>query len=139
MYMQNSITYILQSYVQFLFFSRCNTPTSTHRYSQRQLQVIQSDFARLQAETESAEEAAKKEYNEFMEDSKVLLFAGNRLFISWVCRSWWVGVVNCVAHDGYGHFVIQVDKATKSKTAEHKTGKKKTKIQEWKTWKTLTG
>jgi len=57
------------------------------------MEVIQSDFARLQAETESAEEAAKKEYNEFMEDSKV-------------------------------------DKATKSKTAEHKTGKKKTKIQE---------
>lgn len=36
----------------------------------------------------------------------------------------------------HGFMDIQVDKATKSKTAEHKTGKKKTKIQEWKTWKT---
>ena len=27
---------------------------------------------------------------------------------------------------------IKVDKATKSKTAEHKTGKKQTKTQEWK-------
>ena len=34
-------------------------------------QVIQSDFARLQAETEAAEEAAKAEYEEFMEDSQV--------------------------------------------------------------------
>ena len=57
------------------------------------MEVIQSDFARLQAETEAAEEAAKAEYEEFMEDS-------------------------------------QVDKATKSKTAEHKTGKKQTKTQE---------
>ena len=104
--MQNSITYILQSYVQFLFFSRCDTPTSTHRYSQRQLQVIQSDFARLQAETESAEEAAKKEYNEFMEDSKVLELPETVCLFPGICRSWWVGVVSCVAHDGYGHFVI---------------------------------
>ena len=35
------------------------------------LEVIESDFARLQAETEAAEEAGKKEYQEFMEDSKV--------------------------------------------------------------------
>lgn len=35
------------------------------------VQVIQSDFARLQAETEAAEEAAKAEYEEFMEDSQV--------------------------------------------------------------------
>ena len=35
------------------------------------LEVIESDFARLQAETESAEEAGKKEYEEFMEDSKL--------------------------------------------------------------------
>ena len=34
-------------------------------------QVIASDFARLQAETQAAEEAAKAEYEEFMEDSKV--------------------------------------------------------------------
>ncbi|CAJ1405721.1 unnamed protein product [Effrenium voratum] len=57
------------------------------------LEVIQSDFARLQAETESAEEAGKKEYDEFMEDSKV-------------------------------------DKATKTKSAEHKAGKKSSKSQE---------
>jgi len=35
------------------------------------IEVIQSDFARLEAETESAEAAAKKEYDEFMHDSKV--------------------------------------------------------------------
>ena len=35
------------------------------------VQVIASDFARLQAETQAAEEAAKAEYEEFMEDSKV--------------------------------------------------------------------
>ena len=35
------------------------------------LEVIQSDFAQLQAETEAAEEAGLKEYQEFMEDSKV--------------------------------------------------------------------
>merc|ERR1719310_1765192 len=35
------------------------------------LEVIQSDFARLQADTESSEEQAKKEYDQFMEDSKI--------------------------------------------------------------------
>mmetsp|Transcript_56106 Transcript_56106/g.131158 ORF Transcript_56106/g.131158 Transcript_56106/m.131158 type:complete len:633 (+) Transcript_56106:73-1971(+) len=35
------------------------------------LEVIESDFARLQAETEAAEESGKKEYTEFMEDSKL--------------------------------------------------------------------
>merc|ERR1719352_1352280 len=35
------------------------------------LEVIQSDFARLQADTESSETTAKKEYDQFMEDSKV--------------------------------------------------------------------
>ncbi|CAE7635361.1 hdhd3 [Symbiodinium sp. CCMP2592] len=35
------------------------------------LEVIQSDFAQLQAETEAAEESGLKEYQEFMEDSKV--------------------------------------------------------------------
>jgi len=34
------------------------------------LEVIQSDFARLEAETKAAEEAGQKEYNEFMTDSK---------------------------------------------------------------------
>jgi len=57
------------------------------------LEVIEADFARLQAETESAEEAGKKEYEEFMEDSKL-------------------------------------DKATKTKTKEHKSSKKQAKSQE---------
>ncbi|CAE7245790.1 unnamed protein product, partial [Symbiodinium pilosum] len=57
------------------------------------LEVIESDFARLQAETESAEEAGKKEYEEFMQDSKL-------------------------------------DKATKTKTVEHKSSKKQAKSQE---------
>jgi len=35
------------------------------------LEVIQSDFARLETETQSAEETAQKEYDEFMTDSKV--------------------------------------------------------------------
>lgn len=35
------------------------------------MEVIESDFAHLQAETEAQEEAAKSEYQEFMEDSKV--------------------------------------------------------------------
>jgi len=35
------------------------------------LEVIQSDFAQLQAESEAAEESGLKEYQEFMEDSKV--------------------------------------------------------------------
>eukprot|EP00933_Yihiella_yeosuensis_P073358 TRINITY_DN81_c0_g1_i9.p1 TRINITY_DN81_c0_g1~~TRINITY_DN81_c0_g1_i9.p1 ORF type:complete len:675 (+),score=270.47 TRINITY_DN81_c0_g1_i9:92-2116(+) len=35
------------------------------------LEVVESDFARLEAETTAAEAAAKKEYEEFMEDSKV--------------------------------------------------------------------
>jgi len=34
------------------------------------LEVIQSDFARLEAETNSAEASAQQEYNTFMEDSK---------------------------------------------------------------------
>merc|ERR550537_1106024 len=34
------------------------------------LEVIQSDFARLEAETTAAEEAAQKEYEEFMTDSE---------------------------------------------------------------------
>eukprot|EP00437_Effrenium_voratum_P014613 CAMPEP_0181454352 /NCGR_PEP_ID=MMETSP1110-20121109/30193_1 /TAXON_ID=174948 /ORGANISM="Symbiodinium sp., Strain CCMP421" /LENGTH=677 /DNA_ID=CAMNT_0023578693 /DNA_START=55 /DNA_END=2088 /DNA_ORIENTATION=- len=57
------------------------------------LEVIEADFSRLQAETESAEEAGKKEYEEFMEDSKL-------------------------------------DKATKTKTKEHKSSKKQAKSQE---------
>jgi len=57
------------------------------------LEVIQSDFAQLQAESEGAEESGLKEYQEFMEDSKV-------------------------------------DKATKVRTSEHKTSKKKAKTQE---------
>merc|ERR1719161_1047078 len=35
------------------------------------LEVIQSDFARLQSDTEAAEAAAQKEYDEFMTDSQV--------------------------------------------------------------------
>merc|ERR1711957_712382 len=35
------------------------------------LEVIQSDFARLEAETESSEATAQKEYDTFMTDSKV--------------------------------------------------------------------
>merc|ERR1719436_287931 len=35
------------------------------------LEVIQSDFARLQSDTESAEAAAQKEYDRFMTESKV--------------------------------------------------------------------
>merc|ERR1711920_724850 len=35
------------------------------------LEVIQSDFARLEADTAAAEAAAQKEYDTFMEDSKV--------------------------------------------------------------------
>ncbi|CAE7400868.1 hypothetical protein AK812_SmicGene6156 [Symbiodinium microadriaticum] len=34
------------------------------------MEVIESDFARLEAETTAAEEAGKKEYDEFMDDSK---------------------------------------------------------------------
>merc|ERR1719455_19913 len=34
------------------------------------LEVIQSDFARLEAETSSAEESAAKEYDQFMADSE---------------------------------------------------------------------
>ena len=33
-------------------------------------QVIATDFARLEAETKAAETAGKKEFDEFMEDSK---------------------------------------------------------------------
>merc|ERR1719160_1049634 len=35
------------------------------------IEVIQSDFARLESETTAAEEKAQKEYDEFMQDSKV--------------------------------------------------------------------
>ena len=35
------------------------------------LEVIQSDFARLEAETKAAEATAQKEYDEFMTDSEV--------------------------------------------------------------------
>eukprot|EP00931_Biecheleriopsis_adriatica_P049750 TRINITY_DN28789_c0_g2_i1.p1 TRINITY_DN28789_c0_g2~~TRINITY_DN28789_c0_g2_i1.p1 ORF type:complete len:122 (-),score=38.87 TRINITY_DN28789_c0_g2_i1:53-418(-) len=35
------------------------------------IEVIQSDFARLEAETTAAEEASEKEYESFMEDSKL--------------------------------------------------------------------
>merc|ERR1719375_2109983 len=35
------------------------------------LEVIESDFARLESETKSAEATAQKEYDEFMTDSKV--------------------------------------------------------------------
>merc|ERR1712045_1091127 len=35
------------------------------------LEVIQSDFARLEADTKAAEASAQKEYDEFMTDSKV--------------------------------------------------------------------
>merc|ERR1719198_1899848 len=35
------------------------------------LEVIQSDFARLETETEAAEETAQKQYDEFMTTSKV--------------------------------------------------------------------
>merc|ERR1719188_49805 len=35
------------------------------------LEVIESDFARLEADTKAAEEAAQKEYDEFMTDSKM--------------------------------------------------------------------
>jgi len=35
------------------------------------IEVIQSDFARLEAETQSAEAAGQKEYDQFMHDSKV--------------------------------------------------------------------
>merc|ERR1719172_224674 len=35
------------------------------------LEVIQSDFARLEAETKAAEDAAQSEYDQFMTDSEV--------------------------------------------------------------------
>merc|ERR1719436_1314918 len=35
------------------------------------LEVIQSDFARLEADTSAAEAAAQKQYDQFMEDSRV--------------------------------------------------------------------
>merc|ERR1719335_1471001 len=35
------------------------------------MEVIQADFARLESETSTAEEEAAKEYNEFMNDSRV--------------------------------------------------------------------
>merc|ERR1719379_425059 len=35
------------------------------------LEVIQSDFARLEAETKASEQSAQKEYDAFMTDSKV--------------------------------------------------------------------
>merc|ERR1719253_1405884 len=35
------------------------------------LEVIESDFARLEADTKSSEAAAQKEYDSFMTDSKV--------------------------------------------------------------------
>merc|ERR1712100_699791 len=35
------------------------------------LEVIQSDFARLESETKAAEDQAQKEYDEFMTDSEV--------------------------------------------------------------------
>merc|ERR550537_962231 len=35
------------------------------------LEVIQSDFSRLEAETKAAESQAQKEYDEFMTDSEV--------------------------------------------------------------------
>jgi hypothetical protein len=35
------------------------------------LEVIESDFARLEGDTQAAEEAAQKEYDTFMEDSKI--------------------------------------------------------------------
>jgi len=57
------------------------------------LDVIMSDFARVQAEAEAEEEAAKNEFEEFMEDSKT-------------------------------------DKMKKTKTQEHKTGKKTNKAAE---------
>eukprot|EP00930_Biecheleria_cincta_P031246 TRINITY_DN216_c0_g2_i2.p1 TRINITY_DN216_c0_g2~~TRINITY_DN216_c0_g2_i2.p1 ORF type:complete len:680 (-),score=242.42 TRINITY_DN216_c0_g2_i2:116-2155(-) len=56
------------------------------------MQLIESDFARLEAETSSEEEASKKEYDEFMEDSKI-------------------------------------DKATKGKDVEFKSGKQQSKQQ----------
>ena len=45
------------------------------------LEVIAGDFARLQAETEASEAAAKAEFEEFMEDSKALYLGANRLYI----------------------------------------------------------
>lgn len=60
-------------------------------FSAFDLQVIQSDFARLQAETESAEEAAKKEYNEFMEDSKALFAIKQPGVFPGFAGKWWVG------------------------------------------------
>merc|ERR1719379_1250449 len=39
------------------------------------LEVIESDFARLEGDTSAAEEAAQKEYDTFMSDSKVDLEA----------------------------------------------------------------
>ena len=82
------------------------------------VQVIQSDFARLQAETEAAEEAAKAEYEEFMEDSqvhwkldfggfkrwKLIGFVAKKYFVWWrvvacfgkiQCLSWWLGKIFC--------------------------------------------
>eukprot|EP00441_Pelagodinium_beii_P022526 CAMPEP_0197655554 /NCGR_PEP_ID=MMETSP1338-20131121/39517_1 /TAXON_ID=43686 ORGANISM="Pelagodinium beii, Strain RCC1491" /NCGR_SAMPLE_ID=MMETSP1338 /ASSEMBLY_ACC=CAM_ASM_000754 /LENGTH=668 /DNA_ID=CAMNT_0043231217 /DNA_START=53 /DNA_END=2059 /DNA_ORIENTATION=- len=57
------------------------------------LEVIETDFARLEARTSSAEEAAAKEFEDFMEDSKI-------------------------------------DKVTKNKAIEFKSGKKASKSQE---------
>ena len=40
-------------------------------YSLSPIEVIESDFARLEADTKSSEAAAQKEYDSFMTDSKV--------------------------------------------------------------------
>merc|ERR550514_685506 len=42
------------------------------------LEVIESDFARLEAETKAAEATAQKEYEEFMSDSEVDLASKNK-------------------------------------------------------------
>ena len=44
---------------------------STVRTRAGMLEVIESDFARLEADTKAAEASAQKEYDSFMTDSKV--------------------------------------------------------------------
>ena len=124
-------------------------------------QVIASDFARLQAETEASEEAAKAEFDEFMEDSKAgndcddmtLVFDDfdeNRILQLTFFLGWFMGLnllEACFVLSSSGKMTLggksimvthglpvtcEVDKATKSKTAEHKESKKQTKSQEQK-------
>merc|ERR1719440_1990232 len=72
------------------------------------IEVIQSDFARLESETSAAEAEAQKQYDEFMGDSLV-----------------------DKAQKQYDEFMgdSSVDKAQKTKDIEHKSGKKQNQEQ----------